>query len=153
PFAGWSKVINRKNGLRSVPRLEALEARDVPSTLTVTSAADDGGSGTLRAVLAGAQSGDTVVFAHRLIGHTITLTQGQPDASQSLAIIGPGGLTISGHAADRIFDISGGATVPLTGLTLADGLADVGGGILNEAGSTLSLSQCLLRHNQSQGGL
>src|SRR5438552_18075791 len=43
-----------------LPRLEALEDRIVPSTLTVTSAADDSSAGTLRAVLGNAQSGDTI---------------------------------------------------------------------------------------------
>src|SRR5215469_15708028 len=60
-----------------VPRLEGLEDRTVLSTLTVTSSADDGTSGTLRAVLAAANPGDTVSFAPSLNKQTITLTQGQ----------------------------------------------------------------------------
>jgi hypothetical protein len=48
---------------RCVPRLEALEDRTALSTLTVTSAADDGSANTLRAVLATAQNGDSIQFA------------------------------------------------------------------------------------------
>jgi hypothetical protein len=39
---------------RVVLRLEAMEDRTVPSTLTVTSAADDGSAGTLRTEIAAA---------------------------------------------------------------------------------------------------
>src|SRR6185436_20903526 len=53
------------------PRLEALEDRSLPSTLTVTSFADDGSSGTLRSAIAVANSGDTIQFANQLKGHTI----------------------------------------------------------------------------------
>jgi hypothetical protein len=55
------------------PRLEALEDRWLPSTLTVTSPLDDGSSGTLRATIAAAASGDTIVFDNSLNGQTVTL--------------------------------------------------------------------------------
>ena len=54
--------------LRRLPRLETLEDRTVPSTLTVTSAADDGSAGTLRAVLTAAHDGDAVQFAEQVEG-------------------------------------------------------------------------------------
>jgi hypothetical protein len=54
-----------------------LEDRTVPSTLTVTSPLDNGAPGTLRSVVASAAPGDTVVFAKKLDGKTITLAQGQ----------------------------------------------------------------------------
>jgi hypothetical protein len=108
---------------RCVPRLEALEDRTVLSTLTVTSAADDGSAGTLRAGLAGAQSGDTIRFLDQLKGQTITLMQGQLLVNQSLDIDGLGAtkLTISGNAASRIFDVGSGARVTIFGLTLTGG--------------------------------
>ncbi len=72
---------------RFVPQLEALEDRTVLSILTVTSAADDGSAGTLRAVLAGAKSGDTIQFASKLNGQTITLKQGELAINRSLTIL------------------------------------------------------------------
>src|ERR1700730_3282857 len=106
-----------------IPRLEALEDRTVLSTLTVTNPADDGSSGTLRAVLAGAQSGDTIRFAHQLMGQTIILIHGQLIVNQSLDLVGlgPDSLTINGNAAGRIFDVSGGVKVSISGLTLEQG--------------------------------
>jgi len=47
------------------PRLEALEDRCLFSTLTVTSASDSG-TGSLRAEIAAAQNGDTIVFSPTL---------------------------------------------------------------------------------------
>src|SRR5262249_46463146 len=58
------------------PRLEVLEDRTVLSTLTVTSPADSG-DGSLRAIIAAAQSGDQIDFDQSLQGQTITLTSGQ----------------------------------------------------------------------------
>ncbi|HZY87574.1 MAG TPA: hypothetical protein VFE78_22235 [Gemmataceae bacterium] len=136
---------------RGLPRLEALEDRTAPAMLTVTSAADDGSAGTLRAVLASAGSGDTVRFARRLDGQTITLTQGQLTVSQSLDIDGPGAddLTISGNAAGRIFAVGAGTAVSISGLTLTHGLATDGAAVLN-AGN-LTLADDVLRANVAQG--
>src|SRR5262245_53088596 len=94
--------------------------------------------------MAAAQSGDTITFDPSLRNKTITLTSGQLLVNKSLDIEGPGAnaLTISGNSTSRVFHISSGATVTLAGLTVANG-ATVGGlgggGILNEAGSTLIL--------------
>ena len=136
---------------RFVPRLEALEDRTVLSTLTVTSAADDGSSGTLRAVIASAHKGDTIVFDPSLDGQTITLTQGQLAIKKSLDIEGPGAsqLSISGNSASRVFAISNGPTVTVAGLTIANGLADQGGGIDNQGALTLSYD--VLSGNQALG--
>src|SRR5689334_14650576 len=94
-------------------RLEALERRWLFSTLTVTSA-NDSGAGSLRAAIAAAHSGDTILFASTLTlstgsskphhagttatSSTITLTGGELDLTKSLTIQGPGSglLTITG---------------------------------------------------------
>src|SRR5713226_5500262 len=59
-----------------VPRLESLEERTVPSTLTVLNN-HDSGAGSLRATIAAASSGDTIVFAPSLAHQTIPLTSGE----------------------------------------------------------------------------
>ncbi len=135
------------------PRLESLEDRTVPSTLTVTSAVDDGSAGTLRVVLSAAQNGDTIVFDPRLDGQTIALTGGELAFSQSLRIQGPGAdqLTVSGSGAGRVFDLTGsGADVTIAGLTITNGLATQGGGIENSA-SNLTLSGDVLSNNEAIG--
>jgi hypothetical protein len=133
---------------RVVPRLEALEDRTVPSTLTVTSAADDGSAVTLRAVIAAASSADTINFAPSLAGQTITLTKGELAITQSLDIEGLGAnqLSISGNNQSRVFDITAStASVTIAGLTIRDGLDFYGGGITNVG--TLTVNYCTLSGN------
>ncbi|HJT76541.1 MAG TPA: hypothetical protein VJ739_05000 [Gemmataceae bacterium] len=156
----------RKPAPRFRPRLETLERRDVPSTLTVTSPADSG-AGTLRADVAAAGSGDTIVFDPSLNGQTIALTSGQIAISKNLTIQGPGAgqLTISHNAytpASRIFEVDA-AAVTISGLTLSNGYDNTysgGGAILNRG--LLNVSDCTLSNNHaysfggaidSQGGL
>jgi hypothetical protein len=146
------------------PRLEALEDRWLPSTLTVTSTQDHG-HGSLRREIAVAHSGDTIVFSPSLEGKTITLTSGELDLTKNLTIQGPGAgqLTISGNSANRVFEVAPNTTVTLSGLTIsnADGHASAssragwdgyGGGILNQG--TLTVSACTISHSYAfnQGG-
>src|SRR5260370_28946289 len=70
---------------RFVPRVEALECRALPSTLTVLNNADSG-DGSLRAMLAQASSGATINFAPSLAGQTLTLTSGPLAIHKSLDI-------------------------------------------------------------------
>src|SRR5262245_7760042 len=89
---------------RFVPGLEALGERIVPSTFQVTTLAD-GGAGSLRAAVAGANAhagADAIVFDDGLAG-TIALTGGELDITDDLAINGPGAakLTVSGNNVSR----------------------------------------------------
>src|SRR5437762_10478976 len=63
----------RRPETRFRPSLEALEDRQLPSTLTVLNTLDSG-AGSLRAAITAAHSGDTIHFAGKLAGRTITLT-------------------------------------------------------------------------------
>jgi hypothetical protein len=141
------------------PRLELLEGRDVPSTLTVLNN-HDAGAGSLRDAIGHAHDGDTIVFAPGLAGQTIALTSDQITIKTSLDIEGPGAdkLTVSGNDAFRVFDISEGLTVTIAGLTITHGRAvgasasgGGGGGILN-AGSTVTLAHDVLSSNVDLGG-
>jgi hypothetical protein len=147
------------------PRLEVLEDRTLPSgsPIMVTNL-NDSGDGSLRAAIttANANPGSTIDFAHGLHG-TITLSSGELDITSNVTIKGPGAkrITISGDDASRVFDIGNDATATISGLTIADGATvstgensatvDVtkigGGGILNEAGSTLNLTDSVLANN------
>ena len=61
------------------------------ATLTVTSLADDGSAGTLRALCASAASGDEIVFDDALAGGTIAITtaSGPIEIATTLSIVGP----------------------------------------------------------------
>src|SRR5262249_40721041 len=145
---------------RFVPRLELLEGRDVPSTLTVTNTLDKG-AGSLRGAITNAKSGDTIVFAPSLNGQMIILTSDQLTVNKSLDIEGPGAdkLTISGNDANRVFDISQGLTVTINGLTVTHGLGKgniqgqndgaAGGGAILNGGSTVNLAHDVFTDNQS----
>jgi hypothetical protein len=112
---------------------------------------NDNGPGSLRDVVGVTVSG-TVTFQPGLHG-TITLTNGEIPIGQSIRIQGPGAdkLTVDGNATDRVFEIGNGATVTISGLCISNGAAtDVapssgyvgGGGVLNNQGCTLTLSNC-----------
>jgi fibronectin-binding autotransporter adhesin len=144
----------RRNSPDRKLKLEHLEDRRVLSTLTVVSNLDNGSAGTLRAEIAQASSGDTIVFASSV--HNITLSS-QLVVSKNLSIQGPGAnrLTISGNNSSRIFDVNGSAYVQISGVTLTQGRetvsveGDGGGAILNETGSTLVLSNVSVVNNQA----
>ena len=156
------------------PQLEALEGRDVPSTLTVTTNLDYG-PGSLRYEISQANTGDTIVFNlnHKKDG-TITLTGGELVISKSLTIKG-NGETIASQPYEngllqfvngsRIFEVHGaGTTVAISGLTLTNGggtrdssgvtgdpYDGYGGAILNFG--TLALSNCSLGGSVVSGGV
>src|SRR5262245_61507357 len=141
------------------PRLEWLEGRALPTTLTDLPK-DDSRPGSLRQALADAQKGDTIDFAPDLRGQTIRLTSGELVVDKSLDVEGLGAadLAVSGNDASRVFDISGdGVAVTLAGLTLTHGKAPAAGGMTAQgggiyaAGAALTLSHCALTANQAAG--
>jgi parallel beta-helix repeat protein len=141
--------------------LEGLEQRRLPSTLTVLNTNDSGAS-SLRAEIAAAKSGDTIVFnTNRSLGtdfskaQTITLTSGELLVSRNITINGPGAdkVTISGGNNSRVFEVASTTkSVVLSGLTITGGLVQFGGGggILNHG--TLTVSTCVVSDNSVTAG-
>jgi hypothetical protein len=133
------------------PRLEALEDRWLPSTLTVTSLADSG-PGTLRAAIQTANaspSGNfTIDFA---VTGKIDLQSVLPDLANNISIKGPGASSLTveraaGASSDFwIFELFSGPTVSLSGLTVANGTE---GGIQNAG--TLTISNCTVTGNSER---
>jgi hypothetical protein len=137
------------------PRLEGLECRTVLSTLTVLNALDKG-AGSLRATIAGATDGDSIVFDPRLSGQTITLSSDELSINKNLDIEGPGSdkLTISGSDAVRVFEIGTGNIVTIAGLTISHGRgvgANKGGGGILNVGSALALRGDVFSNNAAIG--
>jgi hypothetical protein len=153
---GQRRPLTPTRRARYRPTLEALETRDLLSTLTVTNLLDTGvsGDGSLRGEIADAASGDQIVFADSLAGQTITLNaaNGRLALNKDLTIQGPGAasLTVSGNNATGVLVIAAGATDTIAGLTIADGHDGVhGGGIANHG--TLTLDNCTLSGNHADG--
>jgi hypothetical protein len=118
-----------------------------PGTIIVVTNTNDSGPGSLRDALAMANDGDTIDFDPSLNGQTITLTSGQLVVDKSVTISGPGPnhLAVDGNANDRIFAITPGETVIISGLTITNGN---GGGILNND-ATLTVTNCTISGNMS----
>src|SRR5262249_58088466 len=94
------------------PRVEALEDRCVPSTLTVTKADDDvNEKHTPRWAVANAVSGDTILLSARLEDTPIVLTHGELVLEQDVIIRTEGNTPdrVSGGGMSRVFEVAAGA--------------------------------------------
>jgi hypothetical protein len=142
------------------PRLEVLEDRCVPSTLTVNNTFDTGnvGDGSLRGEIAAANGGDQIVFNSILAGQTIALNaaKGPLDINKDLTIDGAGNGIIVNGMGTRVFQIDAGDTVVINGLTITGGGAggfNAGGGISNAGLLTLSNSTVTGNHAFDAAGI
>src|SRR5437870_11138631 len=91
---------------------------------------NDSGAGSLRQALADANNNDTIDATG--ISGVITLTTGQLLVDKSVTINGAGAdlLAVDGNAAGRVFFITLGETVTISGFTIRNGNAgNAGGGI------------------------
>ncbi len=131
----------------------------VAGTLTVNNLGD-AGDGTLRSAIEQAVSGDTIDFQAGLEG-TITLDSPLPVLDFDLSIEGPGAdvIIVSGANQNRVFFIESGATVAISGLSIAAGFHEfkiedtesgIGGAILNLG--TLFLEDCVVRDSFAEFG-
>jgi hypothetical protein len=144
-------------------------------TYVVTSNADDGSNGTLRAaiVYANANPGTTITFSDGIAGQTITLARELPLILGDDTVIDGGGLdiTIDGHGQYRAFFV-GNATSPLTAtiqnLTIhrataeggaggeggqgGGGGAGLGGAIFVSSGADLTIAHLDITDSAAGGG-
>jgi CSLREA domain-containing protein len=114
------------------------------SASVVVTNANDTGNGSLRdAIASGVCDGgtitfDPVFFAPLGAPYTITLGLGEMAILNNMTIVGPGAniLVVDGNNASRIFDISAGKTVTISGMTITKGrAADGPTGTAGTAGS------------------
>ncbi|HEX3150826.1 MAG TPA: putative Ig domain-containing protein, partial [Gemmataceae bacterium] len=158
------------------PKLEALDDRLAPATLTVNSLANSTGGSqlTLRdailAVDAGSYSGpasgqvtgtfgsnDTIQFQSGLNGTlSLSIANGTMVISKNVTIAANPALnaiTINGQTNAGIFQVNSPAAATISGLTLTRGkdAGNVFGGIYVQAGANLTINGCTLTSNQSTG--
>ena len=109
---------------------------------------NDSGPGSLRQALAIANNGDTIDATG--VSGAITLTIGELLVNKSVTINGAGAevLAVDGNAAGRVFFITFGETVAISGFTIRNGHAGTaGGGIDNENNATLTITNCTISGN------
>jgi hypothetical protein len=139
---GFARVFGSTIDIGSYER----QSYDVTSTL-------DSGPGTLRQALTLDRDGSTITIDPSLSGQTIALaTELLIQNSVSIDGTGAPGIVLSGNNATRVFHIGSGATVMLRGLTIEQGSAATGAGILNAGNLTLSASTIAWNDATSNGG-
>jgi hypothetical protein len=132
------------------------------STITVQATGDGAanaancpGSGCrLRDALAAALDSDTISFSVTTPA-TITLTSNELVVDKSVTISGPGAanLAVNGNAAGRVFYVSSGKTVTISGITITNGNETsidgdgIGGGIYNAG--TLTVTNSTISNNSA----
>ncbi len=160
-FAFDSRAVPHRR-LRRRPVLELLEGRALLATFTVTNAGDVGigsnDAGDLRYCINEANAdnqANTIVFDSTAFAtpQTITLAGSQlelEDTGGTQTITGPAaGVTISGGGQSRVFQIDGGVTASISGLTISGGSTsgENGGGLANYG--TATLTGCTLSGNSA----
>lgn len=159
----------RLRGLGRFPRPDVLplEARILPAVFNVTTTADvvsstDGVLSLREAIIAAnALGGVSSTINLQALNYTLTLdgagedgaATGDLDITAPIVIAGAGmnQTRITGDGTDRVFDIRSSAMITIKDLTVTGGVANVGGGILSAAGSTLELDNLALVGNTATG--
>jgi CSLREA domain-containing protein len=126
---------------------------------TIVTNNNDSGAGSLRSIFANACNGETITFAPTVIS-PINLTSSELLINKAMTIRGPGAnlLTVQRAPAAssnfHVFHITSGGFNTISGLTIANGNSDVGGGIYNQLGSNLTVTGCAIYANfaSSVGG-
>jgi predicted outer membrane repeat protein len=153
-FALWKSRSQRRSASKPAPPrrqrfrplLEALEDRWVPSTLHVTSNADNGAAGTLRWAVQQATKNDTIEIDTT---QTIVLTQGGIDLRKDLTFEAAKNTTatVSGGFTSNIFRVE--ASVTLQNLDLIDGNFGDGGAV-SVWTSNLTIENCTFSGNAAR---
>lgn len=140
------------NGMRTGPLLLDGIGLTQPSSVVVTTSANDG-PGSLRAAVATVANNGTITFDPSLAGAAIPLAGPIVVGGKTITVEGAGapGIVLSGGGADRIFIVDAGAGLYLRDLTIANGFGwDLAGGVLNNG--TLDMDRCIVTNNVMTSG-
>ncbi len=141
----------------SIIRLTALMLFLVPASALAATVnnTNNAGVGSLRDAVATTPPGGTVDFDPSLAGSTIVLsTQIVINKNLTIAGPGPGQVTVSGNNVTRIFNITGGNEVAISGLRFINGFVTGGGlqlgsAIINQGAFNLTIDNCVFESNNA----
>ncbi len=159
PIATDQRGFNRRADIPSIPNApntgDASDIGAVEMQAVFVANTNDSGTGSLRQLILGAPAGSDIMFDPTVFNtpRTITLTSGEIGFSKNLTVSGPGAnlLTVSGNNASRVFNIAGGGLiVTISRLTISNGKAASGAGLLSS--SNLSLTGCAIVNNTATAG-
>jgi len=161
----------KRNATERRPWLESLEARMVLSTFKVNTTLDTvavnlkkgkdaSGHISLRSAIQAANSkpnADTILLPTGTLKLTIAganednAATGDLDLKNNVTIKGKGAssTTIDGNNLDRVFQVLSGK-VQISGVTIENGKANEGGGLLNSGGK-VTFTSVVIAHNVAQG--
>jgi len=151
PLSEVPPVVSTDSGAFQMQHMAVMRNYLLPvstnSPLLVTTT-NDTGPGSLRQAILNASpiTAETITFAPH-VTETITLTSGPIVLNKSVNIAGPTNtaLAASGNNSNRVFHVTAGV-VRMSHLTIANGLANPGGGILMDSGN-LELNSCQIVSN------
>lgn len=164
-FISTSNLNSYLNGLFSVLQTDVtsgticgqFSSNDVTVTIngcnsgtkTVTSALDDGSTGTLRYKVENACPGDIIQFDPSLLNSTITLSSEIViDHNITINGLGMSNLTLSGNNTNRIFNIASGINSTISNLSMINGYSFINGGAFINNGNII-LDNIKLEGNNS----
>ena len=132
------------------PRVFPEKPQALAGPIITVSNTDDAGAGSLRQAIIDAPAGATIQFAAAIAGKTIVLSTGQLEIDKALTVEGPAsaGMTISGGLSSRVFYVAAGGDAVLRNLSIVDGRATDGGGILVIDGK-LTVDHSLVANNEA----
>ncbi|HZY45611.1 MAG TPA: choice-of-anchor Q domain-containing protein [Anaerolineae bacterium] len=123
------------------------------STIKHVANTNNSGVGSLRDAIGSASFGDTIIFDPSVVG-TIYLSPTNIFIGIDLTISGPGAsvLSISGSNNNGVFNVAS-ANVTISGLTIRNGSASTGAGIINSGiFGVLTITQCVIQYNMATTG-
>jgi hypothetical protein len=163
--AAISGITTDQRGLPRSLTAPTIGAYEPQNSLVVTTTLDQtsGTTTSLRQAINYANtlnSPATITFASSLFSSgpaRILLLGTELEITGDETIVGPGAnmLSVSGNNASRVFNVSSGAFLAISGLTIAQGNASAGGGLYNN-GANLSINSVQFLENQASdfgGGL